>query len=309
MSLDPGLAAIIEALNMNFPRVEEMEAADVRSIIRGRLQVPAEPESVGWVEERRIDGPGGPIPIRIYRPKSAPAAVVVFAHGGGFVFCDLDTHDTLCRSMTNGVGAVVIAVDYRLAPENPWPAAVEDVYAVLQWAAGQDLGSDKLVVAGDSAGGNLAAVTALKARDAGGPSLAAQVLLYPVIDPDFDSPSYHAYATGYYQTRAAVMWYWNQYLPAGASPDHPYVSPLRADLRELPPAIVVTTGFDVLRSEGERFVESLRAAGVPTVHRFYEGGIHGFMTMPNIELGARARQRCWADIRTLLESGSAAVVP
>jgi len=309
VSLDPGLAAIIEALNTNFPRVEEMDAADVRRIIRGRLQLPPEPEAVGSVEDRHVDGTGGPIPVRIYRPTSTPTAVVVFAHGGGFVFCDLDTHDTLCRSMTNGVGAVVISVDYRLAPENPWPAGAEDVYAVAQWASTQDFGADKLVVAGDSAGGNLAAVTALMARDRGGPPIAAQVLLYPVTDADFDRPSYSTYATGYYQTAAAMKWYWNQYLPAGATPDHPYVCPLRADLRGLPPAVVVTNGCDVLRDEGECFVEALRAAGVPTVHRPYEGGIHGFMTMPGIELGARARQRCWEDIRSVLDSGCSSVAP
>ena len=145
--------------------------------------------------------------MRIYRPlaESPAPALVVFAHGGGFVFCDLDSHDALCRAMANGLGAVVVAVDYRLAPEHRWPAAAEDMYAVTDWAArnASALGADpsRLVVAGDSAGGNLAAVTCVMARDRSGPAIAAQLLLYPVISADFDTESYRAYGTGYYNTR------------------------------------------------------------------------------------------------------------
>lgn len=304
MTLDPGIAAILDVLNTNFPDVRSMNGAQVRAVIRGRLQLPDEPESVADVTDTAIDGPGGPIPIRIYRPSNEPLGTIVFAHGGGFVFCDLDTHDTLCRAMANSVNAVVVAVDYRLAPENPWPAAAEDVFAVTRWAANQSdefhSPPDRLAVVGDSAGGNLAAVTAIMARDHGGPHIAAQVLLYPAIGAEFDTESYRTYATGYYSTRDTMQWYWDQYVPDPRDRTHPYANPLKADLHGLPPALVITAGFDPCRTEGELFAESLTAAGVPTVHRCYPGGIHGFLTMPNQDLGARARAEIWSDIRELL---------
>jgi acetyl esterase len=220
----------------------------------------------------------------------------VFAHGGGFVFCDLDPHDELCRAMCNGVGAVVVSVDYRLAPEHRWPAA-DDVYAVACWA-GRFGGP--LVVAGDSAGGNLAAVTALMARDRGGPGVAAQVLLYPALDADFDTESYRAHGSGYYNTREAMMWYWDQYVPHPADRTHPYAGPLHAELIGLPPAVVVTAGFDPLRSEGDRYAAALADAGVRVVHRCYDGAVHGFLTMPGVAVGVLARGQAWTDLRQVL---------
>jgi acetyl esterase len=295
--LDPDIADVIETLNAGFPPVHTMTGAQARAAIRGRLRSPAEPEPVGDVAEETVPGPGGDIPVRIYRPRSPETAVVVFAHGGGFVFCDLDTHDALCRSMCNGVGAVVISVDYRLAPEHRWPAAADDVYAVTRWAARP---GERLVLAGDSAGGNLTAVTAVMARDRGGPEIAAQVLLYPVVDADFGTESYRAYARGYYNTREAMVWYWDQYAPDPADRAHPHASPLHADPTGLPPAVVVTAGFDPLCSEGDRYAQRLTEAGVQVVHRCYDGAIHGFMTMPNVDLGARAREQTWGDVRDLL---------
>ena len=230
MTLDPDIAAVIDALNTGFPPVHTMTGAQARAAIRARLREPAEPEQVGTVTEDTVPGPGGDIPVRIYTPAAPTGAVVVFAHGGGFVFCDLDTHDALCRAMCNGLGAVVVSVDYRLAPEHRWPAAADDVYAVARWA---DRFGGPLVVAGDSAGGNLAAVTALMARDRGGPGIAAQVLLYPALDADFDTESYRAYASGFYNTREAMIWYWDQYLPRPADRAHPYAAPLRAELAGL----------------------------------------------------------------------------
>ena len=286
MSLDAEIAELLPALDAGFPRVETMTAPQLRAVIRERVQRPVQPEPVGRVLDQTVPGPAGDIRIRIYSPttSSGPVPVVVFAHGGGFVFCDLDSHDELCRAMTNGIGAVVVSVDYRLAPESPWPAAAEDVYAVADWAArrAEALDGDpaRLVVAGDSAGGNLAAVTALLARDRGRPGIACQLLLYPVIAADFDTMSYRRFGTGYFNTAGAMAWYWDQYAPDPADRSHPYASPLRARLAGLPPAAVVTAGFDPLWSEGEAYAKALAAESVTTVSpqlpgrdpRFHDNG-------------------------------------
>ncbi|WP_027502209.1 alpha/beta hydrolase [Rhodococcus sp. UNC363MFTsu5.1] len=307
MSVDAEVAAILDALNAGFPKVETMAGAQARAAIRARLVLPDQPEPVAEVALRVVPGPGSDLPVRIYRPavtSDADVPIVVFAHGGGFVFCDLDTHDGICRSMANGVGAIVVSVDYRLAPESRWPAAAEDVYAVVAWAAehGQELGGDagRIVVAGDSAGGNLAAVTALIVRDRGGPALAAQLLLYPVIAADFETDSYREFATGYFNTRAAMQWYWDQYV-AVEDRDHPHASPLRAELAGLPPAVVVTAGCDPLCSEGDAYANALAAEGVPVNHRRYDGAIHGFMTMGVLALARTAQKQAWADLRELLD--------
>jgi acetyl esterase/lipase len=306
VTLDPEIAAVIDALNGGFPRVATMTGPDVRAAILARRQPVDNPEPVADVIDRAVPGPGGDIPIRIYRPAShsGAAPLVVFAHGGGFVFCDLDSHDALCRAMANGVGAVVVAVDYRLAPEHRWPAAAEDMYAVTRWAAENagELGADagRLVVAGDSAGGNLAAVTSVMARDRGGPGIAAQLLIYPVIAANFETESYRAYATGYYNNHEAMVWYWDQYVPNACDREHPYASPAQADPAGLPAAVVITAEFDPPRTEGDQFAQALASAGVPVVHRCYQGAIHGFMTMPNLGLGARARDQTWNDLRGLL---------
>lgn len=297
MPLDPDIAAIIDTLNAGFPPVHTMTGAQARAAILARLRPAADPEPVHNVTDTTVPGPAGEIPVRIYRPDSIHAAAVFF-HGGGFVFCGLDSHDGLCRAMANSLGAVVISVDYRLAPEHPWPAAADDAYAVTRWAT--QLQGQPLLVAGDSAGGNLAAVTAVRARDLGGPVIDAQLLLYPVITADFDTPSYRACGNGYYNTRAAMMWYWDQYLPEPGHRNHPYANPAHADLSGLPPAVVVTAGFDPLRSEGDSYAQALKQAGVETIHRCYDGAIHGFMTMPGLALESRAREQAWLDVRALL---------
>ncbi|MGB3322442.1 MAG: alpha/beta hydrolase [Mycolicibacterium fortuitum] len=308
MKVDPEIAALLPVLNTGFPAVETMSGAEARAAVRSRYTPPQQPQRIGSVEDRSIPGPHGPIPVRIYRPEApsgVPAPMVLFAHGGGFVFCDLDTHDDLCRYLSVGIGAVVVSVDYRLAPESPWPAAADDVYAAVCWAArcADELGGDetKIVVAGDSAGGNLAAVTALLARDLGGPDVACQALLYPVIAADFGTESYLRFATGYYNTRAAMEWYWDQYVPDTRDRTHPYAAPIHADLCGLPPAVVVTAGLDPLSSEGEDYADALAAEGVPVVHRSYAGTIHGFMTMPSLTLAVTARRQVCDDIRTVLD--------
>lgn len=308
MNLDPQIAPLIQGLDEAFPPVHTMTGAQARAIIRSRLVPPAEPEPVASVDDRTIPGPGGDIPIRIYRPHGitdhAGLPVVVYAHGGGFVFCDLDSHDGLCRNIANLVPAVVVSVAYRLAPENRWPAAAEDVYAAARWAADNSDafggGERAVVVSGDSAGGNLAAVTALMARDRGGPRIAAQLLLYPVIAADFDNDSYRLFGKGFYNPKPALQWYWDQYVPAVADRDHPYASPLRASLEGLPPAVIVLAGHDPLRDEGFAYADALEAAGVVTLRCRFDGGIHGFMTMPMLDIAHEARRQACQTLAKLV---------
>ncbi len=302
MNLDPQIAEIIEALDAGFPPVHTMSGAQARATIRSRFVSPASPEEVGEVRDATVRGAGGGIDVRIYRPAEMPGPVptLVYAHGGGFVFCDLDSHDGLCRAFTNLIPAVVVSVAYRLAPEHPWPAAAEDVFAVAQWAArnADALGGDahRIVVGGDSAGGNLAAAAALMARDRGAPTLAAQLLLYPMISPAFDTESYRLYGNGFYNPRPALQWYWDQYVPSPADREHPYAAPLNGDLRGLPPAIVAIAGHDPLRDEGLAYGDALQRAGVTTTRLTFDGGVHGFMTMPMLDLAQQARKQVCAHL-------------
>ncbi|MGV0834162.1 alpha/beta hydrolase [Mycolicibacterium thermoresistibile] len=313
--LDPQIAKMLPALDSGFPPVHTMTGVEARAAIRSRFTPAAHPQQLASVTNSTIEGPGGPVPVRIYRPAASGAALstLVYAHGGGWVFCDLDSHDELCRDLANRIPAVVVSVDYRRAPdEGRWPAAAEDVYAVTCWSAehAADLGgaTDAVLVGGDSAGGNLAAVTAVMARDRGGPALAGQLLLYPVIGTDFDNASYRSFGTGYYNPRPALQWYWDQYVPDVADRTHPYASPLRADLRGLPPAITTIAGHDPLRDEGLAYAAALQAAGVPTVPRQFAGGIHGFMTMPTLDVCRRARAQVCADVADLV-AGIGATAP
>jgi acetyl esterase len=304
VNLDPQLAPLLAALDAGFPPVHTMTGAQARATIRSRFVPPAKPEPVAEVRDDTVPGPGGDIPVRIYRPDSHGLPVLVYAHGGGFVFCDLDSHDGLCRNIANRVQAVVISVAYRLAPENRWPDAAEDVYTVAQWAVdnADAVGGDarRVAVGGDSAGGNLAAVAAVMARDRGGPKIAAQLLLYPVIAADFDTESYRLYGKGFYNPKPALQWYWDQYVPMLADRENPYASPLQANLAGLPPAVVVLAGHDPLRDEGNAYADALEAAGVVTVRCPFEGGIHGFMTMPMLDIAQQARRQACLELAQLL---------
>jgi acetyl esterase len=304
VNLDPQIATLIEDLDAGFPSVHTMTGAQARATIRSRLVPPTELEPVAEVRDDAIPGPGDDIPIRIYRPDSENLPVLVYAHGGGFVFCDLDSHDGLCRSMANHLPAVVISVAYRLAPEHRWPDAAEDVYTAARWAVDNadtvGGGARRVAVGGDSAGGNLAAVTAVMARDRGGPLIAAQLLLYPVIAADFDTESYRLFGKGFYNPKPALQWYWDQYVPALADREHPYASPLRANLAGLPPAIIVVAGHDPLRDEGIAYADALEAAGVVTVRCPFEGSIHGFMTMPTLDIAQEARRQVCLQLAQLL---------
>jgi acetyl esterase len=305
MTLDPQVAALIDTLDAAFPAVHTMTGAEARAAIRSRFVPNPAPEPVAKVRDLCVDVDGGSIAIRVYRPEAVSALpVLVYAHGGGFVFCDIDSHDGLCRSLANLIPAVVVSVDYRLAPEHSWPTAAEDVYAVTRWVVDHaaDLGGDpaRVVVGGDSAGGNLAAVTAVMARDRRGPDLAAQLLLYPVIAADFDTESYRLFGSGYYNPRPALQWYWDQYVPDAADREHPYAAPLNATLTGLPPAVIVLAGHDPLRDEGIAYADALAAAGVATVRCPFEGGIHGFMTMPMLDIAHTARRQASSELAELL---------
>jgi acetyl esterase len=284
--LDPQARALIDTMQAAGAPVETLtpeQARDASAQRRARMPVEAEP--VADVHDRIIDGPGGPLTVRVYRPEAENILpVVVFFHGGGWVMCDLDSHDGFCRTVTNAVGCVVVSVDYRRAPEHPYPAAAEDAYAATAWvaanAAGLGVDPHRLVVMGDSAGGNLAAAVTLLARDRGGPAIALQSLLYPVTDRDFETSSYQEFGVNHFLTTAAMKWYWKHYLADSADPDGA-AAPLRAtDLTGLPPAHVVTAECDPLRDEGMAYAQRLAESGVPTRAKSYEGGFHGFLTLP-----------------------------
>jgi acetyl esterase len=307
VTLDPQLAPLIEGLDAGFPPVHTMTGAQARAAIRARFVPPAQPQPVAEVRDQTIPGPAGDIPVRIYRPDGSSLPILVYAHGGGFVFCDLDSHDGLCREIANSIPAVVVSVAYRLAPEHRWPAAADDFYAATQWAAdnASSLGGDagRVAVGGDSAGGNLAAVTALMARDRGGPTLAAQLLLYPVLAADFDTKSYRLFGRGYYNPRPAMQWYWDQYVPTKVDRVHPYATPLNAELHDLPPAVLVIAGHDPLRDEALAYAAELEAAGVRVVRAQFDGAIHGFMTMPSLQITQEARRQASGELSWLLGSG------
>jgi acetyl esterase len=250
-----------------------------------RAHSPVVPEPIAEVVDRSIDGPVGPLAVRVYRPDSSAALpVLVFFHGGGWVLCDLDSHDPICRKLANEIGCVVVSVDYRRAPESRYPAAVQDAYAATAWVAGHadELGvdADRLMVMGDSSGGNLAAAVALLARDRGGPRIAGQVLVYPVTDHRFDTGSHRDFGTDHYLTTAAMRWYWDHYAPEPIDREQPYLSPLCAtDLSGLPPALIVSAECDPLRDEGVAYARRLRDAGTEVEQVTYKGMFHGFFTM------------------------------
>lgn len=269
------------------PPLHTLSVAQVRDRFRkGILAMwPQEPEEVGRVDERRITGPGGDLPVRIYTPRERkPLGVLVFFHGGGWVVGDLDTHDAICRTLANDTPCIVVAADYRLAPEHKFPAAVEDCYAAASWAA-RELATEaglpqRVAVGGDSAGGNLAAVVALLARDRGGPAINYQVLIYPNTDVAGTTPSRLEFAEGYLLESEELRWYNEQYLSRPEEALHPHVSPLRApDLRGLPPALVITAEYDPLRDEGEAYAVRLQEAGVPVTCVRWQGQLHGFLSM------------------------------
>lgn len=268
----------------------------------------ADPPRVGHVDLRRIPGPAGEIAVRIYRPlgsdDDAILPIVVFYHGGGHVIGSLDSHDANARRLCNGAGATVVSVDYRMGPEHPFPAAVEDCFAALQWvgahAASFNGDGSRIAVSGDSAGANLATVSAILARDAGGPALRHQILVYPVADYSCSSPSYTKYARGYGILEADTMlWFRRHYLGDEARAVDWRASPLKCpDLKGLPPAFVLTAECDVLHDEGVAYAEALKAAGVTVRHKDYAGMIHGFISFaPGVDGAVEAHRDAAAELR------------
>jgi acetyl esterase len=288
MPLDPQAKLVLDALSaVTMPDPWTIDPAVFRAQVR-EMRVAAVEEPIGSVENRSIPGPAGSLAVRIYTPRERGALpVLAFFHGGGFVIGDLDSHDGTCRALANAARCAVVAVDYRLAPEAKFPAAAEDCYAATCWIADNaaSLGVDpaRIAVGGDSAGGNLAAVTALFARDRRGPRLAHQLLVYPVIDCAFDTVSYRENAEGYFLTREMMRWFWHHYLEKSEQAADPHASPIRAaTLAGVAPATVITAEYDPLRDEGEAYARALLRAGVPTTLTRYDGVIHGFFGMGNV---------------------------
>ena len=268
--------------------------------------------AVAAVEDVAIPGPAGDLPVRVYTPEGrGPFPLVVFFHGGGWVLGDLDTHDPMCRTLCSGAGCVVVSVAFRLAPEHRFPAAPDDALAATRWVAAHaaQIGGDpvRIALAGDSAGGNLAAVTTLRIRDEGGPALRSQLLIYPGLGyPSPPTPSYIENAEGYGMTRESAHWFWDQYLGDESQAANPHAAPLLApELGGLPPALVITAEYDVLRDEGEQYAERLRAAGVPARLSRYDGVHHRFAEMIGIlDQASQARDEMCAWLRETLAGPS-----
>jgi acetyl esterase len=294
--VDPHIAAVLTMMEQaGMPPMYEGTAeagrAQYLALTHG-TRAPEQVVPVGSTEDRTVPGAEGELPARVYRPEGeGPFPTVAFFHGGGWVIGDLDTHDNMARNVCRGSGSVVIAVDYRLAPEHPFPAAAQDAVAAARWVAGHldELGGDqRLAVAGDSAGGNLSAVVA-QALHADGIPLAGQFLIYPAVDAQGEYPSRTENARGYFLEQPTMDWFYGHYAGAWDDAKDPRLSPLHhGSLTGLPPAVIITAEFDPLRDEGEAYGEALRAAGVPVQVQRYDGMIHGFFDMGGISPAAQA---------------------
>jgi acetyl esterase len=292
------------------PKLWDLTPPEARKKVVELTRIVACKEAIGKIEDRTLPGPAGPLPFRIYTPfavKDAPSGGLVFFHGGAWILGDLDTHDCLCRILANESGCRVVSVDYRLAPEHQFPAAIEDACAATAWIAfhAAELAIDptRLAVAGDSAGGTLAAVVCQNARRAG-LKIALQVLLCPVTDFAANNQSRREFAEGYFLETPLMNWAATHYLPSDTNVNDPRLSPLRAsDLSGLPPAVIHTAGFDILRDEGQAYANALERAGVEVQHICHEHMIHHFYAMAGaIPYARTALQAMGADIKTALNA-------
>jgi len=307
LKLDPQARALIERFAAaGAPPLYTLTAPEARRAYReSRAALAAAPAHVEEIRELSVPGPTAVLRARLYRPDSAQGALpgIVFFHGGGFIYGDIDTHDLVCRGIAQSALCAVVSVDYRLAPEHRFPAAVEDAFAATTWvaanAAAFGIDPARLVVAGDSAGGNLAAVVAITARERGAPALAMQVLVYPTTDFSAETASISRFAEGYLLTRESIRWVKRTYLRDERDALDWRASPLRAgDLSRLPAAYIITAGFDPLRDEGRAYAERLARGGVAVTHECFEGQVHGFFMMGGVIAAAgHAIQRIGQTLR------------
>jgi acetyl esterase len=307
MPLEPQIKAILDqATAAKAPPLSSMSPGQAREAFRAMLvSFGGTPPLVAKSEDLAIDGPAGHIGLRIYTPEGkGPFPALVFFHGGGWVLGDLESHDALCRALTDEARCVTVAVDYRRAPENKFPAAAEDCYTAALWVvnngAAINVNRTHLAVGGDSAGGNLAAAVTLMARDRDEPRICYQLLMYPALDSSLETRSMSEFADGYLLTRADMTWFWGHYLAADADRSNPYVCPSAAkDLTGLPRAMVITAEFDPLRDEGQAYAQRLDAAKVPVVHTQFKGVTHGFMSMASfLDTGRKAISEAAAGLRS-----------
>ena len=295
MPLDPDVKTLLDQLEaVGGTGMHTLSPAEARAMYDA-FRMPGGGDQTVQTRALGVAGPHGDIPIRVYTPAGGGAGhrpVVVHFHGGGWVIGSIETHDPTCRDLAAAADVVVVSVDYRLAPEHPYPVPLDEAYAALEWVAANasDLGGDanRLIVAGDSAGGNLATAVCLVARDRGDPPITFQLLVYPATDLTMSHPSIVENGEGYLLSQADMRYFTGHYLSGGADPRDPLVSPFFADdLGGLPPALVMTAEFDPLRDEGEAYAERLRDAGVPVEVRRYDGLIHGFFSMRELVPAAK----------------------
>jgi acetyl esterase len=286
MALDYASKALREQMeSAGLKPLAESTPEEARALFASMAELAGPAPRMARVEDHDVTVAGGTIPVRVLVPPQAVHGVVLYLHGGGWVIGTIDGFETVARKLAERTSCAIVLVDYRLAPEHRYPTAVDDSYAALEWTAEhlEDItgrADVPLIVAGDSAGGNLAAVVARRARDRNGPAIALQVLIYPVADADFDRPSYVDPENQLGLDRAAMIWFWDHYVPDAAQRSEPDASPARAaDLAGLPAAVVLTAEHDVLRDEGEEYAERLTQAGVPVDFRRHTGQMHGFFTL------------------------------
>lgn len=299
MPLDPQAEQFLAMVaSWGRPPRHTLTPAENREGMRLMIRYQGDQAPLPRIEDRTVPGPGEEVAVRVYVPVEGtePLPALVYFHGGGWVVGGLDEYDRPCRNLARLAGCAVISVDYRLAPEHPFPAAVDDSVAVTHHVAAHPeeygVDPDRIAVGGDSAGGNLAAVAAQLARS-GGPRLCHQLLVYPVLDTALDTPTYREFGEGYYLTRADMAWYLDHYLPHGDRTD-PGVAPARAaDLSGLPSATIITAEYDVLRDEGEAYARALTAAGVPVTDRRFDGMFHPFFPLAGV-LDAAGEAQAWA---------------
>lgn len=310
---DPEIQELLDQMKqIGVPNISSLSVEGARNFFDEFFLPDEEPEEVENVRELSIaePEPGVSIDLRVYYPESLgepPHPVLVYYHGGGWVIGNIETHDPICRAVANEVECVVVSVEYRLAPEHKFPAAVEDSYTATRWVSENadvlHVDPDRLAIGGDSAGGNLAAVVALMARDRGEPDIGYQVLVYPATSHGIEMDSYEENAEGYFLETKDMHWFWNHYLRDDIDQENLYASPLKAnDLSGLPPATVITANFDPLRDEGERYAKRLKEAGVPVELRQFDGMIHGFFTMvvePDLSTAREAISLVSGDLQTV----------